>query len=73
MLEEKEKCAGERDEIIKYQRSKGQEIKVLMEDLKEKKGINNTYCEGVAKKLDRKIRRILMEYDYAFECAENIE
>ena len=76
MLEEKELCAKERDEIRKFQKNEG-EIKALMANLREKKNdknnVNNKYCEGVAKKLEDRVKKVLMTYDYTFECAEGLE
>lgn len=48
-----------------------------MNSLREKKkDINaksNKYCEGVAKKLEDRVRKLLKIYDYTFECAEGYD
>ena len=48
-----------------------------MSNLREKKkdinNIKNKYCEGVAKKLEDRVKKVLLSYDYTFECAEGLE
>lgn len=47
-----------------------------MASLREKKkdvNSNNKYCEGVAKKLEDRVRKLLKIYDYTFECASGID
>ena len=54
-----------------------EEIRRIFMDLREKKkefkGMNNTHCEGVAKKLDEKIRNWLKIINRAHICSEGLE
>ena len=45
----------------------------LREKKKDKSNINNMYCEGVVKKLEDRVKKVLMTYDYTFECAQGLE
>lgn len=76
MLDEKEGCVAEIESIKKSQRNE-EEIQSLMNSLREKKkdisAQNNKYCEGVAKKLEDRVKKLLKIYDYTFECAEGID
>lgn len=76
MIEEKEACAKEKNEIKRFQKY-DHEIKSHMAILREKKkdvsNIKNKYCEGVAKKLEDRIKKVLLSYDYTFECAEGLD
>lgn len=45
----------------------------LREKKRESNNVNNKYCEGVAKKLEDRVKKVLMTYDYTFECAEGLE
>lgn len=45
----------------------------LREKKKDKSNISNKYCEGVVKKLEDRVKKVLMTYDYTFECAEGLE
>jgi hypothetical protein len=45
----------------------------LREKKKDKNNINNKYCEGVVKKLEDRVKKVLLSYDYTFECAEGLE
>jgi len=45
----------------------------LREKKKDKSNINNKYCEGVVKKLEDRVKKVLLSYDYTFECAEGLE
>lgn len=54
-----------------------EEIKKIFMELREKKkefkGMNNTHCEGVAKKLEEKIRSWLKIINRAYICSEGLE
>ena len=45
----------------------------LREKKKDVNAQNNKYCEGVAKKLEDRVKKLLKIYDYTFECAEGID
>ena len=45
----------------------------LREKKNDKSNINNKYCEGVVKKLEDRVKRVLMTYDYTFDCAEGLD
>lgn len=36
-------------------------------------GITNKYCDGVAKKLEDQVKKLLKVYNYSFECAEGLD
>lgn len=36
---------------------------------REKTNINNKYCEGVTAKLLDRVKKVLLSYNYTFECA----
>jgi hypothetical protein len=38
----------------------------LREKKKDKNNINNKYCDGVAKKLEDRVKKVLLSYDYTF-------
>lgn len=44
----------------------------LREKKKDKSTINNTFCEGVAKKLEDRVKKVIISYNYTFECAEGL-
>jgi hypothetical protein len=52
---------------------KSEEIKQLMFHLRQKKieigNVTNEYCEGIAKKLEDQVERVLRIYNYTFSCA----
>ena len=54
-----------------------EEILRIFQDLRDKKkefkGMGNTHCEGVAKKLDEKIRNWLKIINRAYICSEGLE
>ena len=76
MVDEKEGCAREVASIQGRQRNE-EEIQALMTSLREKKkdasAQHNKYCEGVAKKLEDRVKKLLRIYDYTFECAEGLD
>ena len=45
----------------------------LREKKKDVNSQNNKYCEGVAKKLEDRVKKLLKIYDYTFECAEGVD
>lgn len=51
------------------------EVIKLVETLKQKKmeyNEPNKYCEGVVKKLIERVKKLLIGYDYVFECAQEL-
>ncbi len=73
-LSEKEECARE-FENIKQKQMHDKEVIKLVETLKQKKmeyNEPNKYCEGVVKKLIERVKKLLVGYDYVFECAQEL-
>lgn len=45
----------------------------LREMKRQAQGITNKYCDGVAKKLEDQVKKLLKVYNYSFECAEGLD
>lgn len=75
LLNEKIDCNNSKGKIKNHNHF-NEEIKKTFKDLRQKKkefdGMNNTQCEGVAKKLEEKIRSELKIINRAFICSEGL-
>lgn len=74
-IEEKQNCISERERAKK--KGSNEEIRETMERLRQKKkefgSQVNKYCEGVAKKLESQIKKLLKVYNLTYSCAEGLD
>ena len=70
LIDEKEAYSNDIKDIRRRQKNNEELMNSFRRRKKENENVPNKYCEGVAKILEEQVKKILLDYNYTFSCAE---